>query len=61
MSYDLAGGAVVELSSGAAATAMEPMGGFFRLNQAGAGPLWLVDPNAGSPRAFFVPPAATSN
>ena len=61
MSYDLAGGAVVELSSGAAATAMEPMGGFFRLNQAGAGPLWLGDPNAGSPRAFFVPPAATSN
>jgi sugar lactone lactonase YvrE len=59
--YDLAGGTSVEQSSGAAATALEPMGGLFRLNEAGAGPLWLVDPNAGSPRAFFVPPAATSN
>ncbi|MGP8244696.1 MAG: hypothetical protein ACLQVN_09280 [Bryobacteraceae bacterium] len=61
LGYDLAAGTGVEQSSGAAATAMEPMGAFFRLNEAGAGPLWLVDPNAGSPRVFFVPPASTSN
>lgn len=60
-SYDLAGGTGVEQSSGAAATVLEPMGGYFRLNEAGSGPLWLVVPVAGSPRVFFVPPAATSN
>ena len=60
-SFDLAAGTGVQQSSGALATGLEPMGGFFRLNQAGAGPLWLVDPNAGSPRVFFVPPAPTSN
>jgi sugar lactone lactonase YvrE len=61
LGYDLAGGASAEQSSGAAATALEPMGGFFRLNEAGSGPLWLVDPNAGSPKVFFVPAAVTSN
>ncbi|MGA2146800.1 MAG: hypothetical protein ABSH49_17760 [Bryobacteraceae bacterium] len=61
LSYDLAGGAGMEQSSGATATAMEPMGDFFRLNQAGSGPLWLVDPNAGGLRVFFVPPGVTSN
>jgi sugar lactone lactonase YvrE len=60
-SFDLAAGTGVQQSSGAVATTLEPMGGLFRLNQAGAGPLWLVDPNAGSPRIVFVPPAATSN
>jgi hypothetical protein len=58
--FRLADGTSVAQASGAPATALEPMGDFFRLNQAGSGPLWLVDPNAGSPRVFFVPPA-TSN
>jgi hypothetical protein len=61
LSVDLAAGTSVEQTSNAPATAMESMGDFFRLNQAGDGPLWLVDPNAGSPRVFFVPPPATSN
>jgi hypothetical protein len=60
-SFDLAAGTSVQQSSDALATGLEPMGGFLRLNQAGRGPVWLIDPNAGSPRVFFVPPAVTSN
>jgi hypothetical protein len=32
-----------------------PMGGLFRLNEAGAAPLWLLDARSGKPRVFFVP------
>jgi hypothetical protein len=33
---------------------LSPMGSTLRLNQAGNGPLWLLDP-AGEPKIFFVP------
>ncbi|MBZ5582210.1 MAG: hypothetical protein LAQ30_08405 [Acidobacteriia bacterium] len=32
-----------------------PMGGLFRLNELGAGPLWLYDPRGDAPRFVFVP------
>jgi hypothetical protein len=32
-----------------------PMGGFFRLNEPGAAPLWLLDARTSEPHVFFVP------
>ena len=34
---------------------LTPMGALFRVNDAGAGPLWLLDASADTPRLLFVP------
>ena len=59
-SYRLADGVGSQQASGIQPTTLDRMGDYFRLNQPGAGPLWLLDPAAAPPRLFFVP-AATSN
>ena len=53
---------VLDRATGARASAecdcrlegLSPMGNFFRLNEAGAGPLWLLDTTS-EPKLFFVP------
>lgn len=55
--FDLASGASTTVACNCAATRLERMGGVYRLNAFGAGPLWLLDPAAGAPRIVFVPAA----
>jgi hypothetical protein len=36
-------------------TELAPMGSLFRLNELGAGPLWVADAGSTGPRTVFVP------
>jgi len=53
--YNLAAGAQTVLSCDCVPAGLFPMGGLFRLNEAGAAPLWLLDARSGDPRIVFVP------
>jgi len=58
---DLASGTHTGVSCNCSATGLARMGGVFRLNDFGSGPLWLLDAAAGNPRIVFVPALAASN
>jgi DNA-binding beta-propeller fold protein YncE len=53
--YDLAAGAQTVTSCDCVPAGLFAMGGLFRLNDAGAAPLWLLDARSGDPRIVFVP------
>jgi hypothetical protein len=53
--FDLASGAPTVVSCDCVPAGLFPMGGMFRLNDAGAGPLWLLDASSGDARIVFVP------
>jgi sugar lactone lactonase YvrE len=53
--FDLASGAPTVVSCDCVPAGLFPMGGLFRLNDAGAGPLWLLDASSGDARVVFVP------
>ena len=53
--FDLATGAPTVVSCDCVPAGLFPMGGLFRLNDAGAGPLWLLDSQNGDARMVFVP------
>lgn len=53
---DLSGGARNEIACRCAPSGLVPMGAVFRLNEAGQGPLWLLD----GARTVFVPAAGPS-
>jgi len=53
--YDLAAGAQTVLSCDCVPAGLFPMGGLFRLNEAGAAPLWLLDARSADARIVFVP------
>src|SRR5208283_2162267 len=53
--FDLAAGAATTLNCNCAPTGVSRMGRFFRLTEAGAGPVWLVDANTSPARIAFVP------
>jgi DNA-binding beta-propeller fold protein YncE len=52
--FDLATGTPAAVSCNCMPTRLERMGSVYRLNDAGSGPLWLLD-LAGTPRIVFVP------
>jgi hypothetical protein len=52
---DPASGTRGRLSCGCTLSALARMGGMFRLNEPGSGPLWLLDAEAAEPRIVFVP------
>ena len=56
---DLAGNARRTVACSCSPAGIIRMGNLFRLNEPGAGPLWVFDPTASEPRIVFVPPAAT--
>ena len=56
--FDLAGGAQTPVVCGCSATGLTRMGNVYRLNELGAGPLWVLDPAPGHQRIVFVPAAA---
>jgi hypothetical protein len=58
VAFDLAGGAPSSIVCNCTPTGLVPMGAVFRLNEIGAGPLWLLDPTAAPPRTVFVPARA---
>ncbi len=47
-----------DIDCGCEATTLLPMGGWFRLNEAGAAPLWLLDVRTDEARVVFVPARA---
>ncbi len=51
---DMAGNRT-DVACGCSSTELVPMGNLFRLNELGAGPLWLADAGASGPRVVFVP------
>jgi hypothetical protein len=53
--FDLGTGERTAVACDCEPTGLYPMGGLFRLNEAGAAPLWLLDARSGEPRVFFVP------
>jgi hypothetical protein len=53
--FDLAAGAQTVVSCDCVPAGLFPMDGLFRLNEAGAAPLWLLDARSGEPRIVFVP------
>jgi hypothetical protein len=53
--FDLAAGAQTVVSCDCVPAGLFPMNGLFRLNDAGAAPLWLLDARSGDPRIVFVP------
>jgi hypothetical protein len=53
--FDLEGGARSDLACDCAPGGLARMGNLFRLNEAGAEPLWLLDAGAAEPRIMFVP------
>ena len=53
--YDLTGGPVSSVTCDCTPTGLTPMGAFFRLNEVGQGPLWILDPTGAKPRIVFVP------
>jgi hypothetical protein len=53
--YDLAAGGQTVVSCDCVPAGLFPMDGLFRLNEAGAEPLWLLDARSGEPRIVFVP------
>lgn len=55
---DVASGARTSTACNCAPYALTPMGNLVRLNEAGSGPVWLLDgAGAAAPRVVFVPPA----
>ncbi|MGA3098955.1 MAG: hypothetical protein ABSF25_21065 [Bryobacteraceae bacterium] len=53
--FDLASGSQTVVSCDCVPAGLFPMGGLLRLNEAGSGPLWLLDASRGSARMVFVP------
>jgi hypothetical protein len=53
--FDLATGAQTVVACDCAPAGLFPMAGLFRLNEAGAAPLWLLDAQNGNARMVFVP------
>jgi len=53
--FDLTAGTHSGVSCNCTAAGLERMGGVYRLNEIGSGPLWLLDPAASAPRIVFVP------
>jgi hypothetical protein len=53
--FDLASGAQTVVSCDCVPAGLFPMGGLFRLNEAGPAPLWLLDARGGDARIVFVP------
>jgi hypothetical protein len=54
-SFDLRAGTHSSVSCDCVPSALLPMGNLFRLNEAGAAPLWMLDAGATGPRIVFVP------
>jgi len=55
--FDLSGGGRNVIACSCSPTALAPLGNVFRLNEAGSGPVWLLDDQPGAGRIVFVPPA----
>jgi DNA-binding beta-propeller fold protein YncE len=55
--FDLATGDRSAIACNCAPAALVPMGNRFRLNEPGAGPLWLLDAGSRDSRVVFVPAA----
>ena len=53
--FDVGVGAATAIPCDCVPAGLFPMGGLFRLNEAGAAPLWLLDARSGEPRIVFVP------
>ena len=53
--FDLAAGSQTVVSCDCVPAGLFAMDGLFRLNEAGAAPLWLLDARSGEPRIVFVP------
>ncbi|HKE26071.1 MAG TPA: hypothetical protein VKB88_27130 [Bryobacteraceae bacterium] len=58
--FDLSTGAPTAIVSDTIPTVLERMGGVYRLNDLGSGPLWVLDPAPGHQRVVFVPAAGGS-
>jgi len=56
--FDLSTGAHTAFPCNCTPTGLAPMGSLLRLNELGAGPLWLFDAGADQPRIVFVPALA---
>jgi hypothetical protein len=53
--FDMAAGSATAIPCDCVPAGLFPMGGLFRLNDAGAAPLWLLDARSGEARIVFVP------
>jgi hypothetical protein len=53
--FDLTAGGQSSIACDFQPSGLYPMGGFFRLNEPGAAPLWLLDARTSEPHVFFVP------
>jgi len=52
---DLGSGTATPVTCDCTITTLAPMGANFRLNEAGKGPLWMLDAGSSQPRIVFVP------
>lgn len=57
--FDLAAGTRTLIHCNCTPESLTGMGNVYRLNEAGPAPLWLLDPNAATPRIVFVPVKAS--
>ncbi len=55
IAFDTAALSRTEIACNCTPSALAAMGNLFRLNEAGAAPLWLFDPDSPGPRIVFVP------
>jgi hypothetical protein len=60
IAFDLSTGTPTAIVSNSTPTRLERMGGVYRLNDLGSGPLWVLDPAPGHQRIVFVPAAGGS-
>jgi hypothetical protein len=56
--FDLSTGTPTSIACNSNPTRLERMGGVYRLNDFGSGPLWVLDPAPGHQRVVFVPAAS---
>lgn len=55
MVVNVSTGAQTAVACNCTATGLQRMGNVYRLTEPGSGPVWLLDPAAGTPRVVFIP------